>query len=316
MNKLKLIICLTLLTIGIGCSTSEPGPVFISEDFPYEAKFIEVLGSNMRYIDKGKGDVFLFLHGNPMSMYYWRKVMPHLESYGRVVAVDLIGMGKSDKPNIDYRFLDHAKYLEAFISKMQLTNITIVGHDWGSGLEFYYATRHKEKIKGLAFMEAVLGEEEWSDYPQDQRELLQFLRSEDGKTTILKENVIVEPGIQDDVLRSLTEKELDTYKEPFLEENSRYLIWRWVTEVPTDGEPADVSKLVEDYMIELSNWDVPKLLIYADPGNAYSPEEAQIIAANLPNCEAIGVGAGLHYLVEDKPNEIGKAIAKWYEAFR
>jgi haloalkane dehalogenase len=128
----------------------------ISAEFPFESNYVEVLGSQMHYIDEGEGDPILFIHGNPTSSYLWRNIIPYVEPYGRAIAVDLIGMGKSDKPDIGYRFVDHAKYLEAFIEKLDLKNITLVVHDWGSALGFNYAMQNEDNIKGIAFMEAFL----------------------------------------------------------------------------------------------------------------------------------------------------------------
>ncbi len=128
----------------------------ISANFPYQSNYIEVHGSSIHYVEEGAGQPILFLHGNPTSSYLWRNIIPHVASLGRCIAPDLIGMGRSDKPDIDYRFVDHANYVEEFIEKMDLQDITLVVHDWGSALGFHYAMRHESNVRGLAFMEAIL----------------------------------------------------------------------------------------------------------------------------------------------------------------
>ena len=152
----------TLLTVAVFIiSMVTASGQEISSDFPYESKFVEVFGSKMHYIEEYKNDTdpnqttFLFLHGNPTSNYLWRNIVPYVEGQGRAIAPDLIGMGKSDKPKIEYTFKDHIKYLDEFIRQMETDSIILVLHDWGSALGFHYAYRNQDKIKGIVFMEAV-----------------------------------------------------------------------------------------------------------------------------------------------------------------
>ncbi len=288
-------------------------PKSISAEFPFKSNYVQVLGSNMHYIDQGEGDVVLFLHGNPESVYSWRNIMPYLTSHARVIAVDLIGMGKSDKPDIGYYFADHAAYLKEFINALDLQDITLVGHDWGSGLAFHYATEHQDNVKGLAFMEAVLDVDYWENHTAEYQEIYQFFRSEQGKDEVVRNNTIVDPGIPDDVLRKMSEEEMDAYRQPFLQEQDRILTWRWVTEMPIEGQPANMHELVSTYSAKLFEWDVPMLLLYAEPGKEYSPYEAEVVASLLKSGEAVSVGPGLHYLMEDQPHRIGEELARWYK---
>jgi pimeloyl-ACP methyl ester carboxylesterase len=145
----------------------------IAIEFPFQSNFVQVHDSKIHYIDEGKGEPMLFLHGNPTSSYLWRNIIPHLTDKARCIAPDLIGMGKSDKPDIEYRFFDHARYVEGFIEKMKLKDITLVVHDWGSGLGFHYAMRNEDKISGIAFMESILFPlESWDMFPAADEELL------------------------------------------------------------------------------------------------------------------------------------------------
>src|SRR5918996_4699424 len=188
----------------------------ISAEFPFESKYVEVLDSKMHYIDEGEGDPILFIHGNPTSSYLWRNIIPYVEPYGRAIAVDLMGMGKSDKPDIDYRFVDHAKYLEAFIEKLGLKNITLVVHDWGSALGFNYAMRHEDNVKGIAFMEAILRPLRYDEFPDDDvKKIVQTYRTpEAGYDLIVNKNFFIEQLIPSMILRKLTEEEMNQYREP------------------------------------------------------------------------------------------------------
>ncbi len=240
----------------------------ISADFPYQSNYIEVQGSRIHYLDKGTGDPILFLHGNPTSSYLWRNIIPHLTSLGRCLAPDLIGMGKSDKPDIEYRFFDHVKYLESFIEKLALKNLTLVVHDWGSALGFHHASRHEDNVKGIAFMEAIVMPFRWEAFSADVKEMFQAFRTpEVGWEMIVNQNVFVEQILlSKGEVRELSEAEKNHYREPFLEPASRKPVWRWPNEIPIEGQPADVAEAVEAYNRWLQQSDLPKLLFHASPG--------------------------------------------------
>ena len=286
----------------------------ISAEFPFKSHYVEVLGSQMHYIDKGEGDPILFIHGNPTSSYLWRNIIPFVEPYGRAIAVDLIGMGKSDKPDIGYRFVDHAKYLESFIEKLDLKNITLVVHDWGSALGFNYAMQNEDNIKGIAFMEAFLMPLTWNEYPEDVRKIFQIIRTPgSGYDLIVNKNFFVENLLPRAILRNLTEEEMNQYREPFKTMESRKPTWVWPNEIPIDGKPADVHKIVTDYNQWLQETELPKLLFYANPGGLTNASEVDWSEANLENLETIDLGQGIHYLQEDHPEAIGKALANWIQ---
>jgi len=221
----------------------------ISPDFPFKSNYIEVKGSKLHYVDEGSGDPILFLHGNPTSSYLWRNITPYMIPKARCVAPDLIGFGKSDKPDIEYRFFDHVKYVEGFIEKMDLKNVTLVMHDWGSALGFHYAMRHENNIKGIAFMEAILMPiPSWEMFPEVAREMFQgFRTTEVGWDMIVNKNMFIEKLMPIGVVRKLTEEEMNHYREPFKDPASRKPMWRWPNEIPIEGEPADVVEIVETY---------------------------------------------------------------------
>jgi haloalkane dehalogenase len=287
----------------------------ISADFPYESRFLEVHGANIHYIEKGAGDPILFLHGNPTSSYLWRNIIPHLTSVGRCIAIDLIGMGKSDKPDMEYRFFDHVKYVEGFIEKMRLENITLVIHDWGSGLGFHYAMHHESNVKGIAFMEAIImSVPSWDWFPAEMKGIFQAFRTPDiGWDMIVNKNIFIEQILPGGVVRKLTEDEMNYYRSPFVDPASRRPVWQWPNEIPIGGEPRDVAEAVDNYSGKLQQSELPKLLFYATPGALLPQLVVDWCQQNLKKLSSVNIGQGLHYLQEDNPHLIGSEIANWYK---
>ena len=288
----------------------------ISTDFPFTSQYVEVAGSRIHYVEEGSGDPILFLHGNPTSSYLWRNIIPHVTSLGRAIAPDLIGMGKSDKPDLDYSFFDHARYIDGFIEELGLKNITFVIHDWGSALGFYYAMRHPENIKGLAFMEAILAPvPSWDVFPAQVRELFQGFRTpEVGWDMIVNQNMFVEQVLPGAVARGLTEEEMDHYREPFKDPASRKPVWRWPNQIPIAGEPKEMVETVAAYNRWLQESDLPKLFFYGTPGAIAPPPLVEWSKQNLKNLKTVDIGAGIHFLQEDNPDLIGSELAKWYQS--
>ncbi len=285
----------------------------ISADFPFASRYLDVHGARMHYIDEGSGDPILFLHGNPTSSYLWRNIIPHLTPSGRCIAPDLIGMGKSDKPDLPYRFFDHVEYLEGFISALGLKNITLVVHDWGSALGFHYAMRNEGNVKGLAFMEAILKPATWADFPPDFRMGFKMFRTPGlGWFMISVMNVFVNRILPKAIVRTLREEEINRYREPFPTVGSRRPVRRWPCEIPIEGKPADVAEVVESYGKRLRASGLPKILFYGTPGGIVKEREVAWCRENLKNLETVAIGPGIHYLQEDNPHLIGKELTRWY----
>ncbi len=288
---------------------SEP----ITETVPYPSRFVDVLGSRMHYVEGGSGDPVLFLHGNPTSSYLWRNVMPHLDGVARCIAPDLIGMGQSDKPDLEYRLVDHVRYVDGFIEALGLENVTLVIHDWGSALGFHYARRHATNVKGIAFMEAIVRPVAWDEWPRTVRPLFQQFRTpEVGWDLVVNKHVFVEQVLPGAIMRDLTDQEMDAYRAPFIDPPSRKPVWRWPNEIPVDGEPADVVELVGAYAEWLGQSQVPKLLLQFHPGAILRSDLVEWCRANVAALETVDVGPGLHFVQEDRPHEIGQALADWY----
>lgn len=282
----------------------------VSATDPYERRRIAVLDTEIAYIDTGTGAPIVFLHGNPTSSYLWRNVIPHVEGLGRCLAPDFVGMGSSGKaPDGSYRFVDHARYLDAWFDTLEITeNVTFVGHDWGSALAFYWAYRHPDRVKGIAYMEAIVRPITWAEMPEAARALFQAIRSPAGEEIILQKNVFVERILPGSVLRGLTEEEMAVYRRPYLEPGeSRRPTLTWPREIPLEGEPSDVVEIVDLYAKWLATSDIPKLFINADPGAILVGAQREF-CRSWPNQQEVTV-KGIHFVQEDSPTEIGRAIA-------
>jgi haloalkane dehalogenase len=276
---------------------------------------VEVLGSRMAYVEEGTGDPIVFLHGNPTSSYLWRNVMPHLSDLGRCVAPDLIGMGDSDKLTPSgpdrYRFVEHRRYLDAFLEAVDVSqDVTFVVHDWGSALGFDWANRHRESVKGVAYMEAIVRPVSWDAWPEAARGIFEAMRSPAGETIILEKNVFVDRILPGSVIRDLTDEEMDEYRRPYLEPGeSRRPTLTWPREIPIDGAPEDVDAIVSGYSAWLAGSDLPKLFVNADPGSILTGPQREF-CRTWPNQQEVTV-AGIHFIQEDSPDEIGAAIRTW-----
>jgi len=277
----------------------------------YERRRMPVLDSHLSYVEVGVGDPIVLLHGNPTSSYLWRNVIPQIDRHGRCLAPDLIGMGRSGKAAGGlYRLADHVRYLDAWFETLDLQRVTLVVHDWGSALGFHWARRHPERVKALVYMEAIVRPVTWAEWPEAARKIFQALRSPGGEEMILAKNVFVERILPASVLRGLTAPEMERYREPFREPGeSRRPTLTWPREIPIDGEPADVTGLVQQYAAWLSRTQIPKLFINGDPGSILvGPQRA--FSRTWPNQQEVSV-RGSHFLQEDSPAEIGQAIARF-----
>lgn len=278
-------------------------------------KTIEVLGKRMAYVEMGTGAPILFQHGNPTSSYLWRNVMPHLADQGRCIALDLVGMGDSEKlahsgPS-SYRFIEHRRYFDAALDALGLrSDVTLVLHDWGSALGFDWANRHREAVLGIAYMEAIVRPMTWEEWPEVILPLFRGFRSAAGEEMVLEKNVFVERVLPGSVLRKLTEEEMSVYRRPYLRPGEdRRPTLTWPREIPLSGEPADVVRIVQDYAGWMSANDLPKLFVNADPG-AILVGPMRDFCRGWRNQSEVTV-RGSHFLQEDSPDEIGRAVADW-----
>jgi haloalkane dehalogenase len=275
---------------------------------------IHVLGSTMAYREAGsrQSPTVLFLHGNPTSSYIWRNILPIVSPLAHCIAPDLIGFGQSGKPEIEFRFLDHVRYLDAFLQEMGIDSAYVVAQDWGSALAFHLAARKPAFVRGLAFMEFIRPMPSWNDFHPDQVETFKKFRTAGiGQEMILEKNLFVEGVLPAATARKLTEEDMAVYRAPFPTASSRLPVWRFPNELPIAGEPADVYATIEQAHKALADSNYPKLLFVGNPGALISPALGRSFAQRLKNCRLVELSSGLHYLQEDHPHVIGEALKQW-----
>jgi haloalkane dehalogenase len=286
----------------------------VNAAFPYQKHQLHILGQEMAYVDVGQGDPIVLLHGNPTSSYLWRNIIPYLQDLGRCIAPDLIGMGDSSKlpdsgPD-SYTFVEHRRYVDAFLDSLGLTGrITFVVHDWGSALGFDWANRHRDAVKGLAYMEALVRPSTWDEFPAGARPLFEALRSLAGEQLVLEQNMFIERNLPATILRTLSDDEMAEYRRPFAEPGEgRRPTLSWPRQLPIDGQPADVAEIMTAYADWLPHTDIPKLFVKADPGTMSA---AIVDFCRTWRAQSEITAPGRHYVQEDAPDQVGLAIAEW-----
>lgn len=273
-------------------------------------------GRRLAYAEMGTGRPLVLLHGNPTSSYLWRNVVPHLASSGRVIVPDLIGHGDSEKlPATDgpqrYSFGIAYAYLEAMLSELGVTSdVTLVLHDWGSALGFHWAYEHSELVRGVAYMEGIVRPfASWDEWPESGRRIFQGFKSAAGEDLILNRNLFIETVLQRSVMRALSHKEMDAYRLPFVERENRQVTLNWPRQIPVAGEPANICAIIQQYADWLAQSLIPKLFINAEPGSILVGAQREY-CRTWPNQKEVTV-KGLHFIQEDSPDEIGRAVCDW-----
>ena len=283
---------------------------------PTTQQFAKVNGKRIAYIEAGAGDPIVLLHGNPTSSFLWRNIIPELEGCGRVIAPDLIGQGDSEKlPASEgpdrYSFEVAFDYLDGLLRELDADqNVTLVIHDWGSGLGFHWARLHPESVKGIAYMEAIVMPITWEDWPESARGIFQGFRSPKGEDLVLERNMFVEAVLPSSIIRDLSDEEMAAYRAPFDSPEHRQPTLNWPRQIPINGEPLHMVELVDAYAAFMTNTDIPKLFINADPGSILVGKQRDF-CRTWPNQTEVTV-KGLHFVQEDSPQEIGQAVAAWH----
>ncbi len=286
----------------------------IPADFPYKSHFMDINGAKLHYIEEGEGDPILFLHGIPTSSYVWRNIIPHLTVLGNCIAPDLIGFGQSAKPDIAYTIQDHINYIEKFIETLQLENITLVMHGWGSLIGFDYAMRHPEKCKGLVFYEAYLRPLHPEDISLPYQEQILSWQSEDNTADLIINGIhFIDKVLPQSVMRQLSEKELEFYRSPFKPEGAGKPLYQYLNELPNRDEKNSTNQIIANYSKKLTHSPLPKLMLYSVPGFITTMETAMWAREHLPNLEVADVGEELHYAQESNPELMGETISIWLQ---
>ncbi len=290
----------------------------LSETMLYDKKFATVNGKQIAYVEEGSGDPIVLLHGNPTSSFLWRNVIPELVESGRVIVPDLIGQGDSEKlPASEgaerYTLEGAYSYVEGLLETIGANkNVTLVIHDWGSGIGFLWAMRNATALRGVAYMEGIVKPVSWDDWPEGAVGIFKGFRSEKGEDLILNRNMFIEGVLPTSIIRTLSETEMDAYRAPHLNADDRQPLLNWPRQIPIEGEPEDVVALVNEYGAFMAGSDVPKLFINADPGSILVGQQREF-CRSWPNQQEVTV-KGLHFIQEDSPVEIGQAVANWLKA--
>jgi haloalkane dehalogenase len=292
-------------------------PAFsVSETLNIAKKEVSVLDSTMSYLEEGNGELVLFIHGNPTSSYLWRNVIPFISDNHRAIAVDLIGMGDSGKPDIEYSFHDHYKYLSAFIDKLDVRTLTLVGHDWGATLAWEYARKNPKKVTKLAFMEGVLPPGfPFASYEAMGDELGNMFKAfnhpEKGAELVIENNLFVEKVLPGYVNRQLGKEAMNTYRAPYKDLSNRKPLLAWPRQVPIGGTPEPTTKVLNNIDTFMGKTNIPILLLYADPGVVVPVASIPWYIKKIKNLETSFVGQGFHFIQEDQPDAIGRALDDW-----
>ncbi len=299
-------------------STSYKIPPLTVEEGEFKiGKFVQVKGAKMHYAESGAGDPILFLHGNPTSSYLWRNVTPFLDKQGRTIAVDLIGMGHSEKPDIDYSYTDHYQYLDGFIKKLDLKNITIVAHDWGAALGWDYARRNPNNVKAIAFMEGVLPpifpQPSFEAMGEEMGEMFRAMKTPgQGEEMIINKHMFIEGILPQMMARNLGENAHNAYRKPYIDKSSRTPLLAWPRAVPIAGTPTETVQLMEGIQAFMENTNKPTLLLYAEPGVLVPPKLVPHYQNTIKNLDTAYIGQGLHFVQEDQPVAVGRALSEWF----
>ena len=323
---MKRFIILLALSLCVAGAQTDTSPLvyenLAAPELPYASNYLEVSpagypAAQMHYLDTGnpEGGTLLLLHGQPTWSYLWRNVIPSLEAHARIVAPDLIGMGLSDKPDVGYNFIDHASYLEAFIEELDLTDVTLVIHDWGSALGFDYAYRHQDNVRAIAFMEALVAPVPSLEgvLPAFAEALTAFRDPVAGRDALINQNVFIEQLMQQLTNAPLSEEVLNAYRFPYPTPETREPLYQWPNQIPVAGEPADTHARVAAYSPWLFETEIPKLQLWVSPGLIGTEEVAVMLDEGMKNISTVYLGEGFHYVQESYPEAVGAAVAAWYQ---
>lgn len=283
-----------------------------SSGYPFRSRFADLFGSRIHFIEKGSGRPFIFLHGNPTWSYLWRNVIPPVAERGRCIAPDLIGFGRSDRPDIGYTFREHYRYVEGIIEELNLKDIVLVGHDWGGVLAFYYALNYRSNVRGIAFMESFPFTMELNEFPPAFRTVLRLFRTPElGKFLAMRLNLFVKRAIPAGIHRDLPKSVLRNYMKPFPTAKSRYPVYVFPNELPIKGRVNDTYREVEWMEGALPGIACPVLLLTCTPGCIIRKKRVEWLAERIGDLTVENVGPGIHFVQEDNPAGIADALVRW-----
>ena len=273
---------------------------------------IAILDSTISYVEVGAGSPFVFLHGNPTSSWLWRKVVRNLEGEGRLLAVDLIGFGKSGKPDLEYNLDDHQAYLDAWFDALGLTDVTLVLQDYGAAFGVRWASKNPERVREVVLLEPVIRQIDSADLPEQFVQTRALVKTPgDGEQFVLEDNKFLTGLLPNTFLTPLTDEQLQPYLEPFPTPASRKPIIYFPRNLPVDSEPQSTVDWLEENVAWLAESETPKLLLTFEPGFLLTAPILEWATSTIKNLTVQQGGAGVHFVQEEEPERIAQAIKDW-----
>lgn len=292
--------------------------------FPFESKYADVKGHKIHYVETGSGAPVLFCHGNPTSSYLWRNVIgPVAEATSRrVLAFDLLGFGKSDKPSdIEYTLTLHADMIEGFIDNLKLKKPILVGDDWGGALATHYATRHRDNVQGLALMETFLWPMTWEDdFDPKFRTPFKLMRSPFGYLFTQVFNIMTKKLIPEHC--PISQDALNYYIQSCPTVASRKALGSFPKLLPVEGKPQASYDFFMEMQAGLKSFKAPVLWLKATPGvvpsDDYAPQAKRLdeVKKLIPQMEIQPFGPGHHFLAEERPERVAELLSGWINSLR
>ena len=306
--------------------------------FDYESNFAELDdGLRMHYLDEGDGDPIVMVHGLPTQAYLWRNVIPEVVDNGRVLAVDLLNFGLSDKTD-PLTPQQHSERLGQFIDALDLEDVTLVLHDWGVAIGLNYAATNPDNVKAIAFFEGPFGP--FPDVTTAPPGFLERVASPESESLIVDQNFFIDcflldPSCGGAVYHEYTDAEREVYRAPFLDPADRdqiVILPRYLPFLDTTGHPfydpdgpggeaAQPVPEIEMYLNfsqYLQSDDVPKLFIHGVPGALPNGDQIAVqLQSTYANLRTASVGSASnpvgHYIQEDAPEDLGRTISEFLD---
>lgn len=288
-------------------------PYAVRKIYPFESRWIGILGHRMHYIEEGaSGPTVLLLHGNPTWSFLYREIIPKIQHACRAVAPDYIGMGLSDKPPDErwYTLENHTRAITEFVERRALKNIILVVQDWGGPIGLGYALAHPENVAGMLIMNTWA----WPEPSLFHASVFPWRMMHApvlGSHLFLRRNILVERGLY----LSTGDREklkkgpvIDGYRLPYSSPASRIAMLAFPRNIPLKPGHFNWDRMAR-LKSGLPSIKFPCRLLWGEKDNVFPPENAHLFKKLIPNCsEPRMIPNGMHFVQEDAPNEIAEEI--------
>jgi len=283
--------------------------------FPFAPHYYTSNGFDMHYVDEGKGEPVVMLHGDPTWGYLYRAFIPTISRSHRCIVPDHMGMGKSGVPlePYPYRLQHHIANLEALLLHLDVQNITLVVHDWGGPVGLGFAVRHPQRIKRLVLLN-TWAFARWPGGPFPR--LLEIIRSERGENFVLKRNGYLEPALTGTTYHTenLTPAVMEAYKAPYPVPETRTALLCWSRDIPVQASDPSYAEMkhIEEGLPQFSN--LPILIIWGMKDPVLPPSVLRLWQALYPQAITHEIEDASHFLQEDAPERVVGYIDEFLRA--